>query len=485
MLYTIRQILEKNHINEADSVYARDNEAVKDFIVSAGDFFALAEDPEALKVYGCSGASDSRLLEEQAALGDRTALGDRAAFIDRAVRLEQIRQRLKALKNDEEDITHAHADEIKRLRLEKKHLMAGGGNASSGAVSASGNGSSGAACASKNGSSGATSASGNASDAGALRPLIIFKNCLYAMSFNAVQRFIPQLSQVRFRASDQMPIFTRNMAALKAAVDTGRQLGISGGPCLFGVHEVLVNVMLWDGSLLTYDFSSGRHFMANGDQRDLTLDMLEYGDRVKGISFINQKYGVTTQEYDSIHCLFEMARALGAKLAIPLPDMSYIKFFTNIMEPLPKKIAADAIAVFKTEAYKISDMYLEVIRLMALEYPEVEAVVVHGRDQALCRVFYEEREKYLTPTLIRRLTAVRGKTDAVLDYITMPALPYYLWGIRDVIQMDSLDETDSYRKCCKIHKGCLNLYAMMYPERLSGDGENTIFYAPLAYKEYL
>lgn len=165
--------------------------------------------------------------------------------------------------------------------------------------------------------------------------------------------------------------------------------------------------------------------------------------------------------------------------------MSYIKFFSNIVEPISKKVAEDAIERFKVEAFKISDMYLEVISLMQLEYPEVEVAVVHGRDEALCQTYYKQREPFLTPTVIRRLTAVRGKTDAVLDYITMPALPYYLWGIRDIIQMDSLDETDSYRKCCRIHKGHLNLYAMMYPERLSGDGENTIFYAPLKYKEYL
>lgn len=456
MLYTIRQILEKNHVNEADSVYARDSEAVKDFAISAGDFFEMAADPEALTVYGCGAAAKRQTLEEQTAL-----------------RLEQIRRRLKALKNDEEDLTHAHADEIRQLRMEKKRLMDGGAavpldsGASRGGMPIDG------------GTFGSDLANS------APRAMIVFKNCLYAMSFRALQRFIPPLSQVCFRASDQMPLFTKNMAALKMAVDTGRPLGISGGPCLFGVNEVLVNVMLWDGSLLTYDFSSGRHFMATGDARDLTLDMIEFGDRVKGISFINQKQSVTTQEYDSIHCLFEIARALGAKLAIPLPDMSYIKFWTNILEPLPGKIAEDAIAAFKAVAFKISDMYLEVIRLMQLEYPQVEAMVVHERSTELCRIFYEEREKYLTPALIRRLTAVRGKTEAVLDYITMPALPYYLWGIRDVIQMDSLDETDSYRKCCKIHKGILNLYAMMYPERLSGDRAHTIFYAPLAYKEYL
>ena len=118
-------------------------------------------------------------------------------------------------------------------------------------------------------------------------------------------------------------------------------------------------------------------------------------------------------------------------------------------------------------------------------YPEIEVAVVHARDEKLCRLYYEKRAGYLTPSTIRRLTDIPGKSDAIQDYITMPALPFYIWGITDILQMDSLDETDSYRKCAKIHKNTINLCAILYPERISKDGENTIFYAPLEYKEYL
>ncbi len=440
MLYTIKRILEENHVTEAHSVYSDDPEAVKNFMISAGDFFEISEDKEALDILDGS-HTENGMSEAEKKASDEAAL----------VRLNEIRMRLKALKNDEEDQTHAHAEEIKALRMEKKQLMAQAEKTQ--------------VCPQKS--------------------AILFKNCLYAASFRTIRRYIPKLSDVHFRSSEEMPLFIKNLKMLRNAVEAGTPLAVSGGPCLFGVGEMLVNVALWDGSLLTYDFSSGRHFMTNGDERDLTRDLMEYDGDVKGIDFVNRKLGVTSQEYDSIHCLFEVARALGAKLAIPLPDMSYIKFFSNIVEPISKKVAEDAIERFKVEAFKISDMYLEVISLMQLEYPEVEVAVVHGRDEAFCQTYYKQREPFLTPTVIRRLTAVRGKTDAVLDYITMPALPYYLWGIRDIIQMDSLDETDSYRKCCRIHKGHLNLYAMMYPERLSGDGENTIFYAPLKYKEYL
>ena len=59
----------------------------------------------------------------------------------------------------------------------------------------------------------------------------------------------------------------------------------------------------------------------------------------------------------------------------------------------------------------------------------------------------------------------------------MPALPFYLLGIRDILEIDSVDETDSFRKCGKAHKGTINLSCILYPEKLSADGKNTVYHA--------
>lgn len=67
----------------------------------------------------------------------------------------------------------------------------------------------------------------------------------------------------------------------------------------------------------------------------------------------------------------------------------------------------------------------------------------------------------------------------------MPALPYSLYGITDAIQVDSLDELDSYHRCRRAHRRVPNLVWMFYPKRLSKDGEHTIFQAAQAYIEYL
>ena len=66
----------------------------------------------------------------------------------------------------------------------------------------------------------------------------------------------------------------------------------------------------------------------------------------------------------------------------------------------------------------------------------------------------------------------------------MPALPYYVFGSKYILEVNSMDETDSYRKCRKAHKNEVVMGCILFPELLSGDGENTIYCTTLEYKEY-
>lgn len=441
MLVNLDQILERGKVDLHDTVYSKDEPYVRQFMMSAGDFFEIVCDRTEYKAY--------ESLFNQKRDGELSIPEDELDQYRKS--LSKIKQRLKELKTEEEDLTHAHADEIKKLRQERRRL-----NTLLGSQTQQNE-----------------------------KLMIKFKNCLIASSFQTVKRCIPQLNSVHFRNVEQIPLFVKNLPTLAEACRNGREVAITGGPCLFGVNEVLVNVYYRSYGMYTYDFSTGRYFAQVDNQRDLAEDLALYSNDVEKIEFVNQKQNATSQEYDSIHCLFEYARALKSKLTIPLPDMSYIKFLKNIVEPLRKEVADDAVEKFRLEAYKISDIYLAVIDEMKARYPEVVYAVIHERDPEMMRLYYENRKPFLTPSIVKKLTAVRGKTDAVLDYITMPALPYYIWGIQDIIQMDCLDETDSYRKAIKIHKGKVRIYAMLYPERISGDGENTIFYAPIQYKEYL
>lgn len=440
MLLSLDDILKDAQIHVKDSAYARDSERLLRWGITSNNFFEVVQDEKESQIY----QELSQIKQQQSDWNETKEMLNR--------QLVEIQKRLKELKNEEEDLTHAHADEIKELRKQKKEIR-------------------------------------EAMHLQETTPtkywFVKFKNCLYATSFSTIGNYIPQMKNMSFRCLEKMPLFTAGFAQLKKAVEEGRPIAVTGGPCLFGAHEVSVMLEKKDGTWDDYDFSSGENAQYTIHTEGLAEALQDAQHDITSISVVNHKKGLTSQEYDSIQCLFECAQAVNARLTIPLPDMSYIKYFCNITQNLPREVAEEGLQKFRQVSFEICDMYLRLIEDFQKEYPSVEVAVIHERNTELCRKFYEGREPFLDNRLVRNLSNIPGKADSILDYITMPALPYYLWGITDIIQMDSLDEADSYRKSCKLHKGTVKIYAMLYPERLSEDGKHTIFYAPLQYKEYL
>lgn len=155
------------------------------------------------------------------------------------------------------------------------------------------------------------------------------------------------------------------------------------------------------------------------------------------------------------------------------------------LQELPAGIKESKLEEFRKEAYKITDLYLEVIGRMGKQHPNVEYTVLHERERGLCRKFCEKRKPYIEKSsYMQKITNADGKKESIIDYITMLALPWYFYGTKYVVQLDSVDETDSGRKCRKIHKGDMKLAQILYPEYLSGDGKNTIYHAAMEFKEY-
>lgn len=427
MLTSLEQILEKAQIPLQNSVYNDVPLSTLYWPIVSGDFFGV----EQVRPREEENVSENHIWMQQ---------------------LSNIHQQLKMLKNEQEDLTHAHAAEIQALRQRKKelyHLLQ------------------------------------TTQPYQPARWAVTFKSCLYATAFSTICRYLPSMRTICLPYFQHMLWFTANLSSLQQAVLKGRSIAISGGPCLFGVDEVHIIIHRKSGERECYDFSSGLSAQYALSDRGLAEALASKQDPVIHIDVVNRKQGLTSQEYDSIHCLFICAKALQARLAIPLPDMSYLKYFHNITANLSPALSQDAMYKFRQAVFSICDRYLQLIDLLKAQYPEVEVAVVHERDTVLCRQFYQRRKPFLKHRLVRNLTQIVGKKDSILDYITMPALPYYLWGVTDIIQMDSLDEADSYRKCRKLHKSKIKLYAMLYPERLSQDGIHTIFYAPLPYKEYM
>ena len=212
----------------------------------------------------------------------------------------------------------------------------------------------------------------------------------------------------------------------------------------------------------------------------------DHAQSIERVIFHDKKKGLTHQEYESILYVFEAAEALHAVAVIPLPDMSYVKYLSAVISEMPEDKKEQILKDFRKVSWRISELYLDLIYSLEKSYPNVRCLVVHERDTELCERFFEERVPHIERNkILRMITAMPNRKESVKDYISMPALPFYLLGIKDILEIDSVDETDSYRKCARAHKGILNLSCILYPEKLSADGRNTVYHAEQEYKDYL
>lgn len=321
------------------------------------------------------------------------------------------------------------------------------------------------------------------------RPALLYKNTVYLTWFDDLQQLFPEMKRIRSEDIKSIPLFVSRMEKLHEAVNTQKSIGLVGGPCLFGVDEMLLELENTNGEKEIFDCSCGRRCLAQATTRgeEAIEDYIAaHPGETAAVRIINRKSGVTRQEYDSIRYLFAMGEVFRGKLVIPLPDMSYFKYMENSLEGLETELRENAMQEFKKECYAVTDLYLQIIEQVAAEYPEIEYRVLHHRDESFCKMFYEKRQKYIQgSSYMRKITDKDKKKEAVVDYITMLALPYYVYGTRYVIQVDSVDETDSGRKCNKIHGADMELIQLLYPEYLSSDGRHTIYNTSIEHKNYM
>lgn len=317
---------------------------------------------------------------------------------------------------------------------------------------------------------------------------LLFKNCVNVSDFAGILKKIPGLSVMDFPGRDAMPFFTKGLKRVQEAMEEGRPIAVEGGPCLFGVSEVEVEICMKDGTHRIFDYCTGkRHGMAANSENDNMETFFEkYPNQIERVVFHDHKQGITSQEYESILYVFQAAAALHGTAVIPLPDMSYSKYLSAVIRNLNSAQRQEIMNDFHKVSWRISDLYIDLIHQIEKVYPKVKCIIVHERAQELCDRFYAGRQPYIEKNkILRMITNMPNRKESVKDYVSMPALPYYLLGIKDILEIDSVDETDSFRKCAKVHKGVINLSCILYPERLSRDGKNTIYQTERKYKEYI
>jgi hypothetical protein len=294
-------------------------------------------------------------------------------------------------------------------------------------------------------------------------------------------RKLPALAGWQGGFSDGVPLFVRNFDTLCHAVRAGDAVAIEGGPCLFGADEMSVLIKSEAGSR-EFDFIDGFNYEAYGHESNALIDYArQNAESMREIVFTNKKTGLTFDEFEHLNTQFSLAERLGCPMVITIPDMAYIKYAEELLQYTDEKLGREARARFREEVFRISDIYLDAIRALSEKYRPKSVEVLHERNESLMELFYEKRRPFENSKVIRTRL---DKLASVLDYVTMPALPYYLWGTGDIIEFNSLLESESIIKCGRIHKSAFNLHPILFPHRVSRDGERTSYFASREYKRY-
>lgn len=317
--------------------------------------------------------------------------------------------------------------------------------------------------------------------------IIWYKKTACLTTLRNLSSFLEPLSRIKAKELHRTPLFVSGMEQLQEAVGANRPIGVEGGPCLFGYDEMEIEVVHKDGSVFYFDFAGPRYYEAvSGKREELGEHIQNYGPEIADICFYGKKISLTRGDLLGILFVFEFADALSGKAVIPLVDLSYRKYISKVCEGLNEDIQSRAKKAFQELIYKVSDIYLEWIERVKARYPQVEVEILHERNRKLCGIYDNGRQPYLKDDRkVNEVTADVLRRESVLDYVTMPTLPFYIWGIRDIVQVDCIAEVDAFRRCRRLHGKDIRLCGIFYPETFSLDGRYSNYSAKFINKDYV
>ncbi|MBR0280036.1 MAG: hypothetical protein IJQ81_00415 [Oscillibacter sp.] len=330
-----------------------------------------------------------------------------------------------------------------------------------------------------------------------------FKDSGVIMDFAQVTEAFPPFGHIQYKSREKFPYLTDNLDSLLTEWKRGKTVAVEGGPCLFGEHEVLVSVQLKNGRARLFDYANGKAYPpgtenlsaelfatdTRKDSCDASETLAEYlrlhGQQTERISFRQEKQALTPQEYLNLRYPFEMAAALGGPLVIPIPDMSYCKYLLSVLEFVPEELRAQTLAEFDAVSDCITNFFLKAIDALQSHWRIEHFLCVHKRNAAAVETWYRDRAPYIERhKLLRHLTRFPEKMESVKDYVSMPALPFYLFGAENILEVNNMTEMDSYRKCKAAHRNALRMGCILFPELFSGDGIHLFYFAPPQWKAY-
>ena len=455
---SIRQVLEKNGMDLSDSVYS--DSAMVDFAVPASGTWQLKKESLEDSEYG------KNILYRKT----KKALSECRGAKDIKRRMNAISGEMHGMLEEggsrEEPDFIALGKQKKLLRKERKAILE------------------------KASEEACLSLFGKELPDGALNSCC-FNESLWAFDLNEVLETREGIETGEYALMAQRPWFTVNLASLRKSFAGGEKVGVEGGPCLFGTDELHFSFTMKDGSVRRFDYNTrqeilpGREFL-QGTTMELFDFMEEECGNVAAASLDCPKRSITVDEYEMLKYILLVARYLDARAIVTIPDFSYDKTFASMFSGLDPGVYEGFHEAFRRECLRMSDLMIDTTKKLALQYGVDDYVIFHSREEELLDIFYEKREPFCTDKYANRfLTSRNGLRDALLDYICMPAFPYYLFGIREIVEVNRIDEFYSIHKCKKIHHSAINLNVLLFPEKTCGNGKTSGFFAKMEDKEFV
>ncbi|MDR1019151.1 MAG: hypothetical protein LBL73_00200 [Synergistaceae bacterium] len=320
--------------------------------------------------------------------------------------------------------------------------------------------------------------------------VLTYKDTLLCNSLKNMTEILPELGGLDAGRLGKAPIFTASFGDLPAKLGGGERFAVLGGPCILGTGEMIIRVIHRGGMSYCFDFNTGNHL---GDLRDYDAvghHIRDNADEIVKILFENKKNALTVQDYESLRLPIEIARLLDVPVIIPLPDSPYMKYISAVTSCAAPGVRASAAEDFAAEIRIVSKLFLDAIGELKRSLRPRELMAFHDGDKEGLKAFYDGRRPYYDKYIstgheLEQVTSKADRLDSVTDYIFYPALPFYLWGIKNIIEVDSIGETDSLRKCASAHGDALSIFGMLYPEMLDKSASRGMSMAAPEDKEYI
>ena len=407
MLTSIRAILQENGVSPDNTPY----QDICEYMFSAADFFSVESIAAYRSIFSVFAECEKDLTLKNASLRDELA---------------HVTKQIKQIKASEFEPSADTNETLRCLRGRKKEL--------------------------------AVAIAANERDYYHSKPerfVLSYKNLLVVNTFNNIADLIPPLGAVKAGRIRELPLFTYRLDELYTLDD----VGVVGGPCLVEVDELIVEVRHDNGEKHCFDFVTCK---SDSTPLDLAQYFASHAREICDVSFDNRKESATSLDYESLVYPMEAATLLNAPFVFPIPDMSYKKFLVSISEDLKPRVRAKMLEEFTWEMNRFVDIQLALLNDLLKQFKPKQLAVVHERDNAALSVFYKEREKYFNN---RQTFSTRtGKDEAVYDYISFLAAPFYFWKTKHILQVDNILEVDSMRKCARAHGKDMAMHSIFFPD---------------------